>query len=163
MTDPNTGRRFHIIMAEENMCGRRRFLMVVSGAAVANALGCSDPGGVGPEPIGDVPAGNVRDLAEGSLRSVGSTPVAIGRDSNGVYAMTLTCTHEGCNMATDGTVAMQGIRCSCHGARFSANGDVRGGPAPDPLVHFAVEIDAAGEIMIRGEQRVDAEVRTPVV
>ena len=150
-------------MATENICARRRFLMVVGGTAFANSLGCSDPGGVGPEPIGDVSAGNVRDLPEGSLRSVGSTPVAIGRDSNGVYALTLTCTHEGCNIALDGSVDFEGIHCGCHGARFSGNGDVRGGPAPDPLVHFAVEIDAAGEIMIRGEQRVSAETRTPVV
>lgn len=150
-------------MAKDNIRGRRGFLVVVSGTAVASALGCSDPGGVDPEPIGDVPAGNVSDLPEGSLRAVGSTPVAIGRDSNGVYAMTLTCTHEGCNIAIHGSVDFEGIRCSCHGARFSANGAVRGGPAPDPLVHFAVEIDTSGEIMIRGEQRVSAETRTPVV
>jgi len=150
-------------MDKDSICDRRGFLVVVGGTTFASALGCSDPAGVEPEPIGDVPAGNVSDLPEGSLRAVGSTPVAIGRDSNGVYAMTLTCTHEGCNIALHGSVDMQGVRCSCHGARFSANGAVRSGPAPDPLVHFAVEIDTGGEIMIRGEQRVSTNTRTPVV
>jgi Rieske Fe-S protein len=149
-------------MAKEYVCARRRFLLVVGGTAVAQSVACSDPGGVEPEPIGDVAAGNISDLPEGSLRAVGSTPVAIGRDADGVYALTLTCTHEGCNMATSGTVDFQGIRCGCHGARFSANGKVVGGPAPDPLLHFAVEIDATGEIMIRGDQRVDASARTTV-
>jgi cytochrome b6-f complex iron-sulfur subunit len=142
---------------------RRRFLMVVGQSAIAVPIGCSDPGGVGPEPIGDVAAGNVADLPESSLRAVGSVPVAIGRDSQGVYALTLTCSHEGCNMAVEGTVAFTGIWCACHGARFSANGEVRGGPAPDPLVHFAVEIDAVGDMTIHGDQRVDATVRTPVI
>lgn len=147
---------------DRNICARRHFLAVIGGSTLAGSLGCSDSGGVEPEPIGDVAAGNVSDLPEDSLRVVGSNPVAIGRDANGVYALTLTCTHEGCNMAIEGSVDAQGIRCACHGARFSANGDVRGGPAPDPLAHFAVEIDAAGEMVIRGDQRVDSAARTPV-
>ena len=147
---------------DKNTCNRRRFLLAVGQSAIAAPIACSDPGGVGPEPIGDVPAGNVADLPENSLRALGSIPVAIGRDSNGVYALTLTCTHEGCNMAVEGTVDFNGVRCACHGARFSANGAVRAGPAPDALVHFAVDIDMAGEMTIRGDQRVDAAVRTPV-
>ena len=143
-------------------CARRHFLVVLGAAAAAPASGCSDPGGVEPDPIGDVPAGNVSALSVGSLHSVGTTPVAIGRDAGGLYALTLTCTHEGCNIALDGRVDITGIYCACHGARFDANGNVQGGPAPDPLVHFAVEVDQTGEILIRGGQRVDASVRTPV-
>ena len=143
-------------------CARRHFLVVLGAAAAVPTAACSDPSGVEPAKIGDVSAGNVSGLPEGTLLAVGNAPVAIGRDANGLYAMTLTCTHEGCNIALDGSVDISEVHCGCHGARFDGNGNVKSGPAPDPLVHFAVEVDAAGNILIRGDQRVGSNVRTPV-
>ena len=128
---------------------------------VGAASGCSSAG-VAPEQVGDVPAGNISGLPIDTLRAVGSRAVAIGRDANGVYAMTLTCSHAGCNMAVDGTVAFSGVYCRCHGSSFSNSGSVLGGPAPDPLEHFAVELDSAGELTIHGGQNVSATTRTPV-
>jgi nitrite reductase/ring-hydroxylating ferredoxin subunit len=141
---------------------RRRFLCVLAGSTLAGVAGCGPAQGVGPEPIGDVSAGNVSDLPVGTLRAVGTVPVAIGRDAGGVYALTLTCSHSGCNMAVDGSVSMAEIDCSCHGSRFDANGNVAKGPAPDPLQHFAVEIDPMGMMMIHGAEYVSPQVRTPV-
>ena len=146
-----------------NHSSRRCFLSVVGGAALAGAgvTACSSAG-VGPASIGDLPAGNVSDLPLDTLRAVGSSPVAIGRDDQGVYAMTLTCSHEGCNMASDGSVSFNGVYCSCHGSRFTNNGSVVSGPAPDPLQHFAVELDSAGELTIHGGQNVSSSTRTQV-
>ncbi|HEY4157824.1 MAG TPA: Rieske 2Fe-2S domain-containing protein [Polyangiaceae bacterium] len=141
---------------------RRRFLRVLAGSTVVGVAGCGSAG-VGPAPIGDVPAGNVSDLPVDTLRPLGNgIPGAIGRDAGGVYALTLTCSHAGCNMATDGTVSFAGMDCSCHGSHFDNNGDVTGGPAPDPLQHFAVEIDSAGMMTVHGGQYVSPSVRTLV-
>jgi Rieske Fe-S protein len=146
-----------------NHSSRRCFLQVIGGTALAGAgVGACSSAGVGPDPVGDVPAGNIKDLPLDTLRAVGSKAVAIGRDANGVYAMTLTCSHAGCNMAYDGSVSYDGVYCSCHGSRFTNNGSVVSGPAPDPLQHFAVELDAAGELTIHGGQSVSASTRTAV-
>ncbi len=85
-------------------------------------------------------------------------PAILARDAQGLYAMTITCTHEGCDISPAGTF----LDCPCHGSRFDLNGNVIQGPAGSPLTHFAVVVDAAGNITVQGETRVDASVRTPV-
>jgi Rieske Fe-S protein len=111
--------------------------------------------------VGTFEAGLVTDYPVGSLEPVGTEPVAIGRDAKGLYAMTLTCTHAGCNMATQGDVAPNGVVCACHGSRFDANGAVVRGPAQDDLAHFAVTVDANGVITVHGDQQVAPTTRTP--
>lgn len=137
--------------------GRRRFLQVLTAAGAGVTLGGC---GGGEEPIhGDVAAGNVGDLAEGSLAAVSGHPVAIGRDAGGVYAMSLICTHEGCDMSTQGTVAATGVSCSCHGSAFTAGGAVVKGPATSPLPHYEVVIASDGAITIHGGVEVDPSTR----
>ncbi len=148
-------------MNENSKTTRRRFLEVVGSVTLCGGVACGNEP-VPPDPIGDVPVGNVTDLAVGELRAVDTLPVCIGRDDKGVYAMTLTCPHEGCNMAMRGTVDFTGIYCRCHGSRFSNNGDVTKGPAEDDLTHFQVEIDADGNMTIHGGVEVSAGTRTPV-
>ena len=150
-------------LANMTESSRRCFLTVLGGCALAGAGACSAAAGVPPEHVGDVSAGNIRDLPVSTLRALPPHAVAIGRDENGVYAMTLTCTHQGANMATNGTVDFAaGVYCYLHGSKFNANGSVVAGPAPDPLEHFAVELDAAGELTIHGGQSVSASSRTSV-
>lgn len=98
----------------------------------------------------------------GSLRAVSNEPVCIGRDANGVYAMTLTCTHAGCDIGTEGSVSPQGLFCGCHGSAFDANGAVVRGPATQPLDHFAVTVDSSGDLTIHGGQTVAASQRLSV-
>jgi Rieske Fe-S protein len=138
---------------------RRRFLILVGKAAT---LGACSAAGVSPAPVGDVAAGNIADLAVDSLRIVNGRPVCIGRDAAGVYAMTLTCTHAGCDMGQMGTVSPTGIFCGCHGSEFDANGGVVRGPASAPLDHFAVTVDSSGNLTIHGEQSVGAGDRLAV-
>jgi Rieske Fe-S protein len=76
--------------------------------------------------------------------------------------MTLTCTHQGCNIASGGTVSAQGIECGCHGSRFDVNGNVTRGPAESPLQHFAVSVDGAGALTIHSGQAVDSGTRLKV-
>ncbi len=143
--------------------GRRRFLVLAGvGMGAAGTVACGQGPGVQPASLGDVPAGNVSNLPVGSLRVVGGQPACIGRDSGGVYAMTLTCTHAGCDIGATGDVSPSGLLCGCHGSRFDANGNVVSGPAPSPLDHFAVSVDQAGELTIHGGQVVDAGQRLAV-
>ncbi|MFI5300880.1 MAG: Rieske (2Fe-2S) protein [Polyangiales bacterium] len=141
---------------------RRVFLRVfaASGVAAAVDVGCG-PAGVSPLSFGTVSAGNVSALPVGSLHAVPGQPVAIGRDTGGVYAMTLTCTHGGCDMGSQGSVSSAGLFCGCHGSQFDGNGNVTRGPANAPLAHFAVSIDAAGEVTVDGAQEVAASTRAP--
>ena len=96
--------------------GTRHRFLVVAGAA-ATAAACSSPG-ASPAQVGDVEAGDATQLAVGSLNIVGTEPVCIGRDTADIYAMTLTCTHAGCDMDRSGTVSARGLVCGCHGSRF---------------------------------------------
>jgi len=143
------------------VCDRRRFLQVVAGGGVlagAASLGV----GCGAALSGTYAGGNVSSVAVGSLTALSSAPLAVGRDAQGVYAMTLICTHAGCDMATQGSVSSQGIACFCHGSQFDVNGNPIGGPAPSPLEHYQVTIDATGAISIDADVTVAESTRTPV-
>ncbi|MCL2449770.1 MAG: Rieske (2Fe-2S) protein [Polyangiaceae bacterium] len=132
---------------------RRRLFLLAGGALSMQACSSS---AAGPARIGDVVAVNASSLPNPSLEAVGTLPVCIGRDTKGVYAMTLTCTHAGC---TVDAVAPTGLVCPCHGSTFDANGDVTGGPAPAPLQHFLVTADASGLLTIHTDQDVSADTR----
>lgn len=142
-------------------CGRRRFVEIVAGSVVATgAVACSSA--AEPESFGDVPAGNIKDLVIGSVVALHGVPGCIACDAKGVYAMTLTCTHEGCDMGSEGTVTASRISCACHGSVFDATGAVVRGPAKEPLQHFAVSADAQGNLTVHGGSAVDANVRLSV-
>ena len=131
-------------------------------AGAAAAVGGCSAAGASAAQVGDVNAGMVSALPVGSLKPLASLPVCVGRDAKGVYAMTLTCTHAGCDMGQTGTVSPQGLFCGCHGSEFDANGSVVRGPATDPLEHFGVTADSAGTLTIHGEQIVSADQRLKV-
>ena len=137
---------------------RRRFLEIVGGAAAASVHACSGSAA----PIGDVAAGNVSALPVGTLEAVESDPVCIARDGSGVYAMTLTCTHAGCNIGQGGTLTPTLLTCPCHGSEFDGNGNVVRGPAASPLVHYAVSVDATGNLTIHGGTEVDETTRLAI-
>jgi Rieske Fe-S protein len=124
---------------------------------MACAAGCAGASG-SPASFGKVPAGNVSNTTEGMLSVVQNAPAILARDKNGLYAMTITCTHQGCDVSPDGTT----LYCGCHGSRFDSNGNVQAGPAGSPLVHFAVSLDAAGNITVDGTTQVAASTRTAV-
>jgi Rieske Fe-S protein len=135
--------------------GRRE---VLGGTIASIALACSG-GADAPQPFGEVSAGNAEALSVGSIRIIPGAPACIARDARGIYAMTLTCTHEGCDIATEGTVSASSIVCGCHGSEFDANGDVVRGPATSPLDHFAVTTDTSGNLTVNGGTVVPASER----
>ncbi len=142
---------------------RRRFLKVLAASAalptiLPAALEACGSAGV----TGDVAAGKVADLQVDTLEALKGEGVCIGRDARGVYAMTLTCTHAGCDMSVDGSVSISGIRCGCHGSMFDATGNAVRGPAIRSLRHFAVSVDAQQNLTIHAGTDVSATTRTAV-
>lgn len=61
--------------------------------------------------------------------------VALLRDGELVYALSLVCTHLGCSVI----VTADGLACPCHGSRFDRKGRVLQGPADRPLTRLEIE------------------------
>lgn len=70
--------------------------------------------------------------------------VTIVRSEGGIAAISNTCTHLGCVVATTEI----GFDCPCHGSRFDGEGTVLGGPAPRPLPWFKLSLSPSGEVEV---------------
>jgi nitrite reductase/ring-hydroxylating ferredoxin subunit len=69
--------------------------------------------------------------------------VALFRDQQGVYAISLVCTHLGCIVK----ITTDGFECPCHGSRFMPDGTVSKGPAPKPLAWYKMTGSAESYIV----------------
>jgi len=83
-------------------------------------------------------------LAAGEPYIPAGRPVAMFRDSEGVYAVSITCTHLGCVVKTDA----KGFHCPCHGSQFGLDGSVVKGPAPTALPWLAVKQSGPGVYVV---------------
>jgi Rieske Fe-S protein len=113
-------------------------------------------------PTGPVPGGNVSATSVGSLELLAGEVVILGRDAGGLYAMSASCTHQGCLVSVVSATTPQSVSCPCHGSRFDVNGAVTQGPAGRPLPHYQVDVATDGTITIHGDIPVSADVRTAV-
>lgn len=146
---------------EDGRLYRRSLLVLGAGALAApvlSTLGCGPAGGQ--PPAGKIAAGNVSVIPAGAFRVVPPWSLGLGRDSSGLWAMSLVCTHAGCDMSGD--VGASSVFCNCHGSEFNLDGNVLAGPARFGLEHFAVLVDPAGAITVDADQPVASSVRTKV-
>jgi nitrite reductase/ring-hydroxylating ferredoxin subunit len=74
--------------------------------------------------------------------------VLIGRDANGLFAMTSLCTHQQCNLNSKGVLIATGIHCNCHGAEFDVVGNATKGPAASPLKHYQLTLECDGNLWV---------------
>jgi len=72
--------------------------------------------------------------------------VALFRDAEGVYAISIICTHLGCIVKP----TPQGFECPCHGSGFARDGSVTRGPAPRALSWLSVSM--SGDRVIVDEE-----------
>lgn len=63
--------------------------------------------------------------------------VALFRDAQGVYAISIICTHLGCIVKP----SAQGFECPCHGSLYAPDGSVTKGPAPRALSWLSVSVN----------------------
>jgi cytochrome b6-f complex iron-sulfur subunit len=143
--------------------GRRQLLRLAGTATgallFAKALpACQNP--TGSPPTGPVSGGNVSSLKLDSLQVLSSN-VVIGRDNQGVYAMSAVCPHAGCLVEDSSGSISAGLSCPCHGSTFDGNGGLTRGPARSSLQHYQVTIAADGSITVDGGTTVAADVRVP--
>ena len=79
---------------------------------------------------------------------------ALFRDGDGIYAISIICTHLGCIVKP----TAQGFECPCHGSAFAADGSVVRGPAPRPLSWHKVTA-SGGTIVVDEEATVPPGTR----
>ena len=84
-------------------------------------------------------------LAPGEAFVPAGRTTALFRDGDGVYAISIVCTHLGCIVKP----TEQGFECPCHGSAFAADGTVVRGPAPRPLSW--IKVSAAGGTVVVDE------------
>jgi nitrite reductase/ring-hydroxylating ferredoxin subunit len=142
-------------------CITRRAMLrggAVGAALIALPLGCT----ASSHTPGPIPGGNVADLRVGSLQVVNDDSVFLARDTEGLYAMTRVCTHQGQLVSILSIGPATVLHCFGHGSEFDTNGGVITGPATRPLEHLRVDLAADGTITIQGDQFVTTDTRTPV-
>jgi Rieske Fe-S protein len=127
------------------------------GGSSTGAAGTQGSAGSSSGNLGLVYVGNVKDIALGSFQIVAGL-FFMGRDANGIYAMSMQCTHKFCALVISGAI----LDCPCHHSHFDHDGKVLMGPATTPLPHFAVMIDGAGGITVDRYAVVPATTRTKV-
>lgn len=127
------------------------------GGSSTGAAGMQGSAGTSSTNLGLVYVGNVKDIALGSFQIVGGL-FFMGRDANGIYAMSMQCTHKFCALVISGAI----LDCPCHHSHFDRDGKVLMGPATTPLPHFAVMVDGAGGITVDRYAVVPATTRTKV-
>jgi cytochrome b6-f complex iron-sulfur subunit len=152
---------------------RRRFLKL---AVIAPLAGCmpeeeapdpEDPTPAGPGPIPEDPVhvGHMDDFNRWEVVTIEGYRLAVGRDDDGLWAVSTQCTHLGCNIAdlsTDGRVSFNGFECGCHGSRYDREGNVESGPSVRDLRNFSVAIDGGGEVFVDMTDAVPVGTRTEV-
>lgn len=145
----------------------RREFCVVAGVGVA-AAACGNGNGGGGQDLAVKPSdmGAPKDLSDptcadtnGKVYCGPATQFAVDdaklffcshmfvcRDGGGLYALTSVCTHQGCDVGFNAT--NRDFECPCHQSVFDFNGNVVADPATLPLVHYAVDIDGNGDVVV---------------
>jgi Rieske Fe-S protein len=136
------------------------------GGGGGGSTGSDDLAGAPPDDMGTAPACTALPTSAGSASSytVGGTPKLFGsgskeffvvRDAGGLYAVSAICTHSGCTNEVKGTQ----FYCPCHGATFALDGSKPTSPAHSALKHYAMCVDASGNVTVNTSMSVPATTR----
>ena len=85
----------------------------------------------------------------------GSSEIFVLRDSGGLMAVSALCTHSGCTCEVQGSQ----YYCPCHGATFAWDGSQPTSPAHSALKHYAMCVDASGNVTVNMSMSVPATTR----
>lgn len=157
-----------VTISRRHFCGT-----IAGGLGIAALVGCGGSSTSGTpdaslpidgHTLGTCPQTGANDVGAASTFMTGK-PVYFSagnfwvvRDAGGLYALTARCTHQGVT-----TIVKNGdFYCPAHGATFDFNGTVLVGPAPSPLVHFAMCTTATGNVGVISSQTVPAAQRLNV-
>ncbi|MBF0542116.1 MAG: ubiquinol-cytochrome c reductase iron-sulfur subunit [Nitrospirae bacterium] len=102
--------------------------------------------------------GKVEDFPVDSSKIISDRNVMVSRDAEGIYAISLVCTHLGCIVAP----SESGYKCPCHGSVYDVLGNVLGGPAPKGLNWFEVSLSPTGKLLVDASKTVKAGTKFAV-
>lgn len=130
-----------------------------SSSTTSTTTSSSSSSGTTCSPTG-VNAGMPSAYTTDGLHKVPGTTVLIGRDAGGLFARSSLCTHQSCNLNSQGKLLSGGgMHCNCHGAEYDALGDVTKGPAPAPLKSFKLTLECDGNLWVDKTTVVPADQR----
>ncbi len=96
--------------------------------------------------------GKPENFPVGLVKNLEDQKVFIFSDTDGLHAISKTCTHLGCLVAlTD-----SGFQCPCHGSKYNRRGKVIAGPAPRPLPWLEISQSVDGILVVDAAQEVKA-------
>ncbi len=102
------------------------------------------------------------DLAGSSFETIPEVVAGGGGGAPGLMALWQRCVHLGCRVPE--CLSSQGFECPCHGSRYNFHGEYESGPAPRNMDRFAVEVDAAGNLVVlTGEVRETARAKQKTI
>jgi len=136
------------------------------GSAGGGGTGGGDMAGNPPGDMAMPASCTPKGTAAGTASSVtvGGTPKMYGsgskeffivRDSGGLFAVSAICTHSGCTNQVNGNEFF----CPCHGATFALDGSKPTSPAHTALKHYAMCVDASGNITVDTSTTVASSTR----
>ncbi len=88
--------------------------------------------------------GSVSDYPPNSRTVAASIPALIIRNQGEFRAISMVCTHLGCNVEAK----PDGFVCPCHGSCYNSAGEVTEGPAQSALAALKVEQTAEGRLVV---------------
>lgn len=98
-----------------------------------------------------VDAGLASDIATAGsvsiLSSIGEPLLVINKGPDNIVALEKACPHLGCMVE----FAEGELLCPCHGAKFTLDGELIGGPSPRGLKRFEVQMRPDGHIFVGKE------------
>ncbi len=118
-------------------------------------IGCSDSNSPS---ASSAPAATVAAAPSGTFKEVGtlaqldqdkqlvSNKISVVRDindNNKLLAVSMVCTHKGCDVKWKSNKYV----CPCHEAQFGADGKVLAGPAEKPLSNYVAKIEN-GKVLV---------------
>ncbi|MBT3295844.1 MAG: Rieske 2Fe-2S domain-containing protein [Verrucomicrobia bacterium] len=140
--------------SKDQKCDRRTFM--TGGGWLTALLGAVGMAGLGsvaglkprvlPDPSAQFKIGPPQDFPVGTVKVFEEEKVTICRDSEGMYAISLVCTHLGCIVTYNDSE--QRFDCPCHGSKFTMLGKVTKAPAPRSLDWFKISTLPSGQLMV---------------
>jgi nitrite reductase/ring-hydroxylating ferredoxin subunit len=89
----------------------------------------------------------------------GSKEFFVARDAGGLYAVDPSCPHAGCPVQLDPPSNPTQFYCNCHGATFALDGSQPTSPAHSALKHYAMCVDASGNVTVNTSTTVPTTTR----
>jgi len=151
----------------QNPCNRRDFMEKAGKAAFLSGVGLAALGSLAglkprvlPDPSEQFKIGAPQDFPSGTVKIFEKENVAVFNDREGLYAISLVCTHLGCIVSLN--EQEERFDCPCHGSKFTLEGKVTKAPAPKALEWFQVSLQPDGQLMVDKGAPVKMGTRTSV-